>query len=934
MSNFFTLPLNPGRLAALVENLHDRLGGPPLRVILLDDEQSALDYYGAILREHGLEVRAVQDPLLALGLLDEFKPDLLLTDIEMPGCRGPELVTIMRQRAEYAHLPVLFLTAMDSAQNLLQARAAAVEDILPKPVTPALLLTAVRAQGWRHRAWLRAETEHRRQDAQARLQLEQLRVAIDEHAIISTANAKGRITHINDKFCATSGYSRAELIGQNHRLVKSGLHPPDFYRKLWRTITAGEIWQGELCNRRKDGSLYWVEATIMPVRDMRGQVMQYISIRTDITARKQKEDALRESEERFAFAVEGPGDGVWDWNMLTGEMALSGNYEGMLGFARGELGPVINASDAFMRSVHPDDLARARQTLQDYLAGRLPAYTIELRLRCKDGGYKWILCRSTVAGRDEAGKPVRMIGIHSDISERKENEERLALFRRIFDASQQCIGISDGQGRQIYQNRAHAEAYGYRDEEIIGRSFEMFMPDDPGLEPTHDFLAAIAAGRTWTGLLPLRRKNGSIFMSASNVGFIKDERGQPQYLFNIFTDFTEDLARREELAQAKEAAERANQAKSDFLSSMSHELRTPMNAIIGFAQMLEYDAGLNADQLDNAHEILKAGRHLLELINEVLDLAKIESGRVDLLLEPVSLATVIADCRQLIQPLAVARNIEIHLDIPPGKAVRADRVRLKQVLLNLLSNAVKYNREYGGIRLDATASPAGRMRITVIDTGMGIPAERLEELFQPFNRLAAERSGVEGTGIGLTITRRLVEIMGGEVGVASEVGKGSRFWIDLPADAPPARAAVAGAGDGERTAAGTAPERPGHVLCIDDNPVNLKLIAHMLGMRPNLRVITAHAPELGIELALTHQPDLILLDINMPGMDGYQVLEILKADARLRRIPVVAVTANAMPRDIERGKTAGFRDYLTKPLDVDRFLETIDRCLTDGENRT
>lgn len=1192
VSDFFTLPLDPDRLAALVENLHDRLDGPPLRVILLDDEQSALDYYGTTLRERGLEVQAVQDPLLALDLLEEFKPDLLLADIEMPGCRGPELVTILRQRSEYAQLPVLFLTAMDSQQDLLQARAAAAEDFLPKPVTPALLLTAVCAQGWRHRARLRAETEHRRQEARARLRLEQLRMAIDEHAIVSAADVDGRITYVNDRFCQLSGYAQGELIGQNHRIVKSGLHDQFFYENLWRTIKAGKVWHGEVCNRRKDGALYWVEATIVPILDTRGQVKQYLSIRTDITAQKHKEEELRisserfsrgqvfanigtwdwniqtgelywseriaplfgypagnletsyenflkavhpddrqaviaavnasverdlsyeiehrvvwpdgqvrwllergavvrdaqgtpqhmlgvvqdiherklaqlalagseqqladtnrmlqlvldnipvgvfwkdtasrylgcnkafaqdagltdparivgldddalpwagkaedyrrddrevmtrmapklnyvedevtasgahlwlntsklplldaqdqligvlgvytdisenveaqrklrESEERFAFAVEGPGDGIWDWNMLSGAMPLSGNYEGMLGYAHGELEPSI---EAWVQSVHPDDLARVQQTLQDYLAGKSPAYTVELRLRCKDDSYKWVLCRGTVVARNEAGEPVRMIGIHSDISERKEDEERLTLFRRIFEASSQCIGIADGQGRQLYQNRAHAEAYGYSDEEIHGRSFEMFMPDDPDPAVTSELQAAIAAGRTWSGLIPLRRKDGSVFISASSIGFVKDEKGQTQYLFNIFTDFSAELARRQELAQAKEVAERANQAKSDFLSSMSHELRTPMNAIIGFAQMLEYDTGLNADQHDNVHEILKAGRHLLELINEVLDLAKIESGRIDLSLEPVNLSAVIDDCRQLIQPMAAARNIELYLDTPPGKIVRADRVRLKQVLLNLFSNAVKYNREHGSIRLEATAGASGRMRIAVIDTGPGIPAERLGELFQPFNRLDAEQSQIEGTGIGLTITRRLVEMMGGEVGVDSEVGQGSRFWIELPTET--SATPIAAAGPKETTATEPALAHQRQVLCIDDNPVNLKLIAHMLGTRPNLRVITAHTPELGIELALAHRPDLILLDINMPGMDGYQVLEVFKADARLRRIPVVAVTASAMPRDIERGRAAGFRDYLTKPLDIGHFLETIDRCLTGGENRT
>ncbi|MEQ1602505.1 MAG: ATP-binding protein [Methylophilaceae bacterium] len=388
---------------------------------------------------------------------------------------------------------------------------------------------------------------------------------------------------------------------------------------------------------------------------------------------------------------------------------------------------------------------------------------------------------------------------------------------------------------------------------------------------------------------------------------------------------------------AREAAERANQAKSDFLSSMSHELRTPMNAILGFAQMLEYDSALSTDQQDNVEEILKGGRHLLKLINEVLDLAKIESGHIDFSLESIELAGLIEDCRQLILPTLVARQLALHLTLPSTSIVRADRMRLKQVLLNVLSNAVKYNREGGDIRVAVQeATTEACWRITITDTGAGIASARMAELFQPFNRLGAEFGVIEGTGIGLTITRRLVELMGGKIGVSSQIGIGSTFWIELP---------------GERAVSpdSAMPTEPDDlhfntlthqhcVLCIDDNPVNTKLISRAFGKRPNIHLLIAHTPELGIELALMHKPQLILLDIHMPGMNGYQVLEVLKSDAGLNAIPVIAVTANAMPHDIERAYAAGFTDYVTKPLNLNKFLKTIDHCLAacriggNGEN--
>jgi len=358
---------------------------------------------------------------------------------------------------------------------------------------------------------------------------------------------------------------------------------------------------------------------------------------------------------------------------------------------------------------------------------------------------------------------------------------------------------------------------------------------------------------------------------------------------------------------------------------MSHELRTPMNAIIGFSQMLEYDSEMTDDQRDNVHEILKAGRHLLDLINEVLDLARIESGRIELSMEGVDLTALGEDCRHLIQPIADMAGIGLNFDLLAEHAVFADRVRLKQVLLNLLSNAIKYNRPDGSVRLTAAAGKPGCLRIAVTDTGTGIAPERIGDLFQPFNRLGAEASEIEGTGIGLTITRRLVEMMGGEMGVESSVGVGSTFWLEL------AVGQTAKGGAGETAAhsinANEARQREAKVLAIDDNPANLKLIAQVMGMRENVHLLTAHTPELGIELAVAHRPDLILLDINMPGMDGYQVLKVFQAKAELRHIPVVAITANAMPRDIERGKAAGFTDYLTKPLDIGHFLQVADALL-------
>jgi PAS domain S-box-containing protein len=528
-----------------------------------------------------------------------------------------------------------------------------------------------------------------------------------------------------------------------------------------------------------------------------------------------------------------------------------------------------------------------------------------------------------------------MTAFITDISERRAVVDRLALFRKVFDASNQCVVISDASSRGVYQNRAHAVSMGYSDQEIIGKPFVQALPDESAQRLWNEVKAAIAETGAWEGQLPFRRKDGSQFMSVSNIGSIKDEYGDVQYVFNVFTDFTQELARRAELKlatdmaeHAQQAAEQANLAKSDFLSSMSHELRTPMNAILGFGQILEFDDNLTTDQKDSVGEILKGGRHLLKLINDVLDLAKIESSSVKLSMEAVSVADLIDESWRVLEPLAMTRRITLHKDLPASAAVTADRGRLKQVLLNLLSNAINFNREQGDIGIRAFATQPGLLRIEVTDSGSGIAPERLPNIFEAFNRRGTAHGQVGGTGIGLIITRRLVSLMGGEVGVESQLGMGTTFWIELPVAEAVRPSAMEIADDA--TAQFDSSVHHYCVLCIDDNPVNLKLIAQLLSRRPRIHLISAHTPGLGIQLALGRQPDLILLDINMPGMDGYQVMEVLKTYARTKSIPIIAVTANATPRDISLGGATGLADYLTKPLQVDHFLATVDRWLEKG----
>jgi signal transduction histidine kinase/CheY-like chemotaxis protein len=391
-----------------------------------------------------------------------------------------------------------------------------------------------------------------------------------------------------------------------------------------------------------------------------------------------------------------------------------------------------------------------------------------------------------------------------------------------------------------------------------------------------------------------------------------------------------------ELGQAIEEARNANHAKSAFLSSMSHELRTPLNAILGFSQILTSETmpSTPEQKKEFASHILKSGRHLLTLINEVLDLAKIESGTVALSMEAVALDDILAECRVMIGPLAAARGVRALFPQAAGWLLQADHTRLKQVLLNLLSNAVKYNREGGAVVVDCATTAAGRVRLSVQDTGLGLRPDQLDRLFQPFNRLGQENGVQEGTGIGLVVTRRLVELMGGEIGVSSSPGVGSLFWIELDAATLPALEAPEPMAPALALAPGAAASAVPHLLLyVEDNPANLRLVQEIVRFRPDLRLLPASDGHVGLSLARAHLPDIILMDLNLPGLDGFELLRELRRDPRTAAIPAIALTANAMQSDIERGLAAGFVRYLTKPLDIARFSEAIDATLAQLAER-
>ena len=543
----------------------------------------------------------------------------------------------------------------------------------------------------------------------------------------------------------------------------------------------------------------------------------------------------------------------------------------------------------------------------------------------------------------------RFIVLSRDITDRKRAEMALLhseqSFRHFFEAGLVGMAISLPDRSCAMFNQRLAEMMGRNGRDMYRQTWaEMTHPDD--LQAEEALLAAVQAGEREGYTLDKRflKPDGSVVHAALAVRCERDEQGQAVRFFVIAEDITQrELAKAElashrdqlehlvqersrELVSARDTAEAASRAKSEFLSRMSHELRTPLNAIQGFSQLLELDQQLQPQSQRHVQEIRGASHHLLSLINDVLDLAQVESGKIGLTPEALHVGDLLNDVLTLLQPLAQRRAVKFQVQTEPDLLMRADRTRLKQVLLNLVSNAIKYNREGGGVSLVATEVADDKVRITVRDTGNGITLEQQRQLFEPFNRLGAEYGTVEGSGIGLSICRRLVDAMGGRIGVDSAPGEGSEFWLELPrAEAAELRPMVA------------EPVRPvvaqplnlrrATVLCVEDNEVNLLLMEQIVQRHPPLKLVTAATAAEGLALARQVLPELMLLDIGLPDMDGHALLALLRQDPLTRAIPTVAVTANAMPADAERALKAGFDDFLPKPIDLALFDAMLQRIL-------
>ena len=856
---YFTKPLIKHEILSTLDKLTNRIKDKPYRVLLIDDEQDILDYYSTSLQNEGMEVLSFTNPFEAYQSIEYFKPELIILDLYMPECSGFDLAKVIRQDDEQAYIPIVFLSSELDVGVQLAAMGLGGDDFLMKPVEVEYFVQAVTARVKRSRRINSLNEKYKDALRESEYRL----ITLDQHAIISMTDTSGIITFANEHFSNISGYSQEELIGKNHKILKSGKHPVSFYEDMWATISSGEVWRGQVCNLTKKGVEYWVESTIVPFMDENGLPYKYVSVRTDITEVKQSEEDAIQSEKRLL-----------EQQQTLNTLSTVTDY-------------VLLEETAFFNIV----TQRAVDTLN---IERVSIWML-------DKNHNEIMCRK--------------------LYERDKSNWSSGLILRRDDYPKYFSALENNSVISAYDAHTHPAT----------------------AEFSEGYLTPLGIGSMLD--IPIRRQGHLIgVICCEHVGgkrnWRSDEQGFVSGLSDLVSLNLESSERKTvevELAEAKKEADNANSAKSEFLSSMSHELRTPMNAISGFAQLLLFDTekNLNEIQKGNINEIIKASNHLLELINEVLNLAKIESGNVDLTVETVSYSAVVQECLSLMEAMIVERNITTFYsfndksisasDISSLKVfVHVDRMRFKQILLNILSNAVKYNKDDGSITLACDVSN-DIVHISVVDTGKGISADGQEELFKSFNRLGEENGSIEGSGIGLVITKKLVELMGGKIGVDSNVGIGSTFWVEFP---------LVSASDNQKDKSNTtdanitSDDNVGStVLYVEDNPANLRLVEQLLSSRTNVKMISAHEPNLGLELAYSKLPDLILLDINLPGMSGFDMLKKLRENNDTKDIPIFAVSANAMITDIEKGMEAGFDDYITKPIDIKSFIVSVTKVL-------
>ncbi|MBF0270102.1 MAG: PAS domain S-box protein [Alphaproteobacteria bacterium] len=691
----------------------------------------------------------------------------------------------------------------------------------------------------------------------------------------------------------------------------------------------------------RDGSERIIADSCAPIRDRSGEVVGAVLVFRDVTDEYNGQQDARDSAALIKTILNTVVDGIVTLHAGTGAIeTVNPAAERMFDYTLDEL--IGKNFSLLIPELNQGQQDGAFETFSEGDERSVIGIGREVVGRRKDGS---VFPLEIAVSEMWLNEQRHFTGVLRDITERrlveaeqKKLDQRLHdlqfYTRSLIESSIDALMTTDPAGIITDVNMQMESLTGCTRDELIGTPFKNYFTD-PSLAEA-GVKRVLVEKKVTNYELTAKSRDGKETNVSYNATTFYDRDRVLQGVFAAARDITErkrlDLELKEknlELESATGLAEKANLAKSEFLSSMSHELRSPLNAILGFAQLMESDPLPPTDpQKESIAQILQAGWHLLKLINEILDLAKIESRQVPMSKEPVSLAEVLIECQSMIEPQAQQRGIVMTFpQFETPCFVTADRTRVKQVIINLLTNAIKYNVRHGLLNVKCDESDQDRIRVSIVDTGVGMTEAQMGQLFQAFNRLGQEAGGEEGTGIGLVVAKQLVELMGGVIGVESTVGVGSVFWFELPSSAAPLvivpdDSAVnpllrhVAQGSLQRT-----------LLYVEDNPANLKLVQQIVARHPELNLLTAIDGNLGVALARSALPEVILMDINLPGISGIQALEMLKADPQTAHIPIIAISANAMPRDVKHGMDVGFFRYLTKPIKLNEFMDALDAAL-------
>ncbi|KQU80716.1 MULTISPECIES: PAS domain-containing protein [unclassified Rhizobacter] len=715
--------------------------------------------------------------------------------------------------------------------------------------------------------------------------------------------------------------------------VRALIHPDDLPQVLataQAALRSDRPVDMEARYRRPDGSFRYVLTRRVVRRDADGTPIEFVGVALDVTEQVEHTRRITEMAQRLEIAATAAGLGIWSRDPVTRRAEWNDEMYRIIGRPK-ERG-VPSGAEWLGEVVHPDDRAAMARVRDGIRATPEVSMEHEYRICRPDGEVRWLVDRVRRESRD--GRPM-LFGITIDVTERVKTEAALRSANERIGLAVRSVGIGTWEWLPRTDTSVWDDAMfrlrGLEPSDRVPNEAEraaLVLPEDRervAAALAESVRTASSAAYEFRVVWP----DGSVHWLASRSTAVHDASGEVHRHMGVNWDIT-DARSAESARQERAVAQRESSAKSEFLARMSHELRTPLNAVLGFAQLLQFDArALTDDHNHKVEHIAAAGRHLLSLINDVLDLSSLESGNLRLDVRPLALHEVVYETLPLVEALAREHGVTLHADRLQA-TVFADRIRLRQVLINLLTNGIKYNRRHGRVTLSCTVD-ATHVTLRVEDTGRGLRADQLPHLFEPFNRLGLENEGIDGTGIGLAVVKALVERMEGSVMASSQPGTGSQFEVRLPrADAAAAQAPAGAPQPATMPARAPAPEpspdgRRGQLLYIEDNPVNVLLVEELVRGQAGLAIESVPSGEAGVARAAELQPDLVLIDMQLPDFDGFEVLRRLRAQPQTAGIRCVALSANAMPEDIARARAAGFDDYWTKPIDFAEFLGGLDR---------